>query len=135
MRPLAGVYFVRYHDLVKIGWSWNVWDRFASLKMGSPVDLDVIGVIESISPAYLEAVWHRRWAALRHHGEWFKLTPELLAAIERETPDAKVPNRRTRVLVQVQPQLLTDELLPDALPRSIAIARSGDLPRKFRRVG
>jgi hypothetical protein len=78
-QPRPGyVYFIRFGDRVKIGYTTD----FARRRTELPHDA-VLGVI----PGTLddEAAWHRLFADLRIKGEWFHADRELLAAIERVT--------------------------------------------------
>jgi len=61
--------------MIKIGTSFQPGRRFAEVALMSPVSLEFIGSVAGGSS--VETEWHRRWAHLRTHGEWFSLTPEL----------------------------------------------------------
>ena len=64
------VYAVDGNGLVKFGKAIDVQARLASLQVGSPVDLVLIGSV--LGPRNLEGRVHA-WAAPHHHrGEWFK---------------------------------------------------------------
>jgi hypothetical protein len=77
---LAGVYFIRADQEVKIGMSNNVHQRMKALSTMSPVPLELLAVVAG---AHLEeAQLHRKFAHLRMHGEWFRAEPELLDFIE-----------------------------------------------------
>lgn len=60
---------------VKIGYAANVRARLADLQCGSPVRLRLLKVIDGGVPE--EQALHRRFAADRLHGEWFRPTPEM----------------------------------------------------------
>jgi hypothetical protein len=64
------VYYMRLGDLVKIGWSTNINWRARSLTVQG---------IMAIEPGgrELEQRRHNQFAAFHHHGEWFRLEPEL----------------------------------------------------------
>lgn len=86
------IYFIQAEGIghVKIGYTDgdDVSDRAAALQTGSPVPLRVLGTI--LGTLEDEKNLHRRFAAHRVHGEWFKPVPELLAlftAAEREPVD------------------------------------------------
>lgn len=78
------VYFLaaRTVGLVKIGRSIDMVSRLQAIRWLSPVPLELIGLVEGGSQR--EAAYHRRWANLRSHGEWFNLTVELAIDIEAE---------------------------------------------------
>jgi hypothetical protein len=80
---VAGVYFIRGGDRIKIGMSGNARQRFDALRTSSPVELEFLGLVAG---AYVEErTLHQRFAEFRTHGEWFKAAPAILAFIE-ETP-------------------------------------------------
>jgi len=83
------VYFIHGvgTDRIKIGKSASVLGRISGLKTSSPVPLRLV----AIEPGYteLERDLHARFANIRSHGEWFRLTPELTEVIQqarRKTP-------------------------------------------------
>jgi hypothetical protein len=82
------VYFIGEHlkrgAFVKIGTSINVDKRLKQLQAYSPVRLQVLGKVAGGSE--LEGVYHLRWQRFRAHGEWFRLTPRMIAEIERLNP-------------------------------------------------
>jgi hypothetical protein len=62
---------------IKIGYtSRPVMDRLAALQTGNAGKLEVIAVVPGEQSD--EAELHRRFAASRLHGEWFRPTPDLL---------------------------------------------------------
>jgi integrase len=69
--PAQGVYFILSGDLVKIGWSFNVAARLKGLQTGSSKPLKVVYVAPALQED--EAKFHRRFAAHRAHGEWFRI--------------------------------------------------------------
>ncbi|TIU70598.1 MAG: GIY-YIG nuclease family protein [Mesorhizobium sp.] len=75
------LYFVRAGDFVKIGFAKEVADRLPRLQTGSPVKLELLMAIEG--KASLERDFHRKFASLRAHGEWFKLDGALSAYLDR----------------------------------------------------
>jgi hypothetical protein len=85
------IYFIQAgsRGLVKIGFSGgHPRQRMACLQIGSPVKLRLIGM----SPGNQkdEAEWHRRFAHLREHGEWFRWAGDLRRAAKpflRETAE------------------------------------------------
>lgn len=90
-------------NLVKIGRSIDPERRFAELRLLSPVDLVVIGMIAGDAPE--EAKLHQRFAALHSHGEWFHATTDLRDFISVETLsylwNAAGPEARERFLAKV----------------------------------
>jgi hypothetical protein len=78
-RVLAGVYFIRSGDKVKIGVSTNVPMRLKALQTMSAGDIELLVVAEGSHPE--ESQLHARFAHLRTHGEWFRAEPELLEFI------------------------------------------------------
>jgi T5orf172 domain len=61
--------------LVKIGNSINLKWRLAGLQTQSPVQLSLIGLVDS--PAGAEFLFHEALASSRAHGEWFRPTADL----------------------------------------------------------
>lgn len=74
-------YFVRADEFVKIGFAKEVRSRLPRLQTSSPVKLQLLMAIEG--KASLERDFHRKFAALRAHGEWFKLDGALSAYLDR----------------------------------------------------
>lgn len=67
------VYFMRRENLIKIGTTGDLKRRAAALNAA---------VIAKTPGSYSEeARLHKRFAKLRHHGEWFEPSPELLELI------------------------------------------------------
>jgi len=75
-RVLAGVYFIRSADKVKIGVSMNVPQRIKALRTMSGAEVELLAVAKGTQRE--EAQLHNRFAHLRTHGEWFRAEPELL---------------------------------------------------------
>jgi hypothetical protein len=79
------VYLIREeHGAVKIGKTINLEQRFSTLAAQVPYDLELLLAIESDDIHALEAELHRRYAASRINGEWFRLSEEELEEIRRE---------------------------------------------------
>lgn len=74
------VYFLHAPSvhLVKIGVSGDPERRFSEIGLISPVPVVVWAVVDGGHD--VEADYHRRFSHLRHHGEWFHATAELLNA-------------------------------------------------------
>lgn len=79
------VYLVRMAEFHKIGKSNDPGRRIYELGLRLPEKHDVVHVIETDDPSGIEAYWHRRFAAQRSNGEWFRLSPEDVAAFRRRT--------------------------------------------------
>jgi hypothetical protein len=72
-----GVYFVAADNRIKIGVATSVRKRLKELQTSAPHKLQLIAVRPRAGRAEESAI-HRRFAAYRLHGEWFKASPELL---------------------------------------------------------
>lgn len=77
------IYFLESHDgrMVKIGTSASGVDRIRNLRSMNAHPLTLRAWLPGSSR--VESQWHQRWDAERDHGEWFRLTPGLAAAIDR----------------------------------------------------
>jgi hypothetical protein len=76
------VYFVGCDDHVKIGVTrGDVRQRMMELSTGQHRELVLLAKIENAKDD-LEWELHKRFAAHRTRGEWFKLTPEIQSFIE-----------------------------------------------------
>lgn len=77
------IYFVRAVgiDMVKIGFTdGHPKMRMGDLQVGSPIRLESVGFIEGTTDD--EQAIHRTFAEHRSHGEWFHMSPPVLAFIE-----------------------------------------------------
>jgi hypothetical protein len=81
-----GVYFVEGMGLIKIGIATNVICRFAELQRGNAAPLTLLGYVPRANQA-VERWLHARYAARRHHGEWFEPNDELRALAEGKRSD------------------------------------------------
>ena len=79
------VYLIQMGEFHKIGKSNDVGRRSYELGIQLPEKHDVVHVIETDDPSGIEAYWHRRFAANRANGEWFRLAPGDVAAFKRRT--------------------------------------------------
>lgn len=80
------VYFVQAGPFIKIGFtSRDIEYRIAQMRTGCPFPIQVLGAIDGDQRT--ERALHARFAAHRHHGEWFRCDPEILAFV-REHADA-----------------------------------------------
>ncbi|MBP2495028.1 hypothetical protein ABID82_004987 [Methylobacterium sp. PvP062] len=81
VRPTQGViYFMRLGDHVKIGFTLDLEKRIFSLKTGSPVLGQLVGILKGTREIDRFVRWLFRASHFR--GDWFHPTPELLAFIE-----------------------------------------------------
>lgn len=70
-------------NLLKIGVSGDPERRIGEVQWISPVDVELIGAMDGGHD--VEADLHRRFASVRHHGEWFHATPELIEFAQVES--------------------------------------------------
>lgn len=75
------VYFISGSNLVKIGTSTNVIDRYMAMANFCPVPLTLTAIIPGNITREREL--HREWKHRRWHGEWFALTKEEVAEEQR----------------------------------------------------
>jgi hypothetical protein len=126
-------YFLRADceaKLVKIGHSTNLKWRLAGLQTQCPVQLSLIGLVQS--PAGTEFILHEALASSRAHGEWFRPTHELemvRAALPKaasiETPD---------LVKIVSPFGMSEDRVQEMLVWALSSAKhtEGDEPRRKR---
>jgi hypothetical protein len=89
---MSNIYFIRSGNdgPIKIGRARDVARRVRTLQTASAAPLVLLGVIPG--DGKVERRLHRRFAANRIRGEWFRATPELLAHIDALTrPPAAEP--------------------------------------------
>ena len=77
------VYLLRAGRFYKIGKTSAFGRRERELAIQLPEKPSTVHTIKTDDPVGIEAFWHRRFAAKRAHGEWFKLAPEDVAAFKR----------------------------------------------------
>ena len=82
---LPAVYLLRSGEFYKIGWTHTLVQRIDDLQNGLPEPAELMHVIRTVDPRGIEAMWHRRFAARRVKGEWFRLTPDDIAAFCKES--------------------------------------------------
>lgn len=68
---------------IKIGCSYTLESRLATIRSSNPHKVRVLGVIDGYRD--IETAWHERFVAAKRHGEWYNPTPELMIAIEDES--------------------------------------------------
>ena len=91
---IRGVYFVLATgtDRVKIGCTSHFPSRIGDLESGSPLPLELLSFFNCLDdPAPLELAMHERFAASRLHGEWFRVTPEMLEFLRDLKKEAESP--------------------------------------------
>jgi hypothetical protein len=76
---------------IKIGVSSNTKTRLVNMRVHSPYKLALLKVVPG--GAHLEIEFHKKFAADRVCGEWFRPPPELLAEIDRlpSAPESPKP--------------------------------------------
>jgi hypothetical protein len=82
-RVVGYVYLAKHGRDYKIGRSNDVTRRRREISLLLPNELEHVHVIETDDPEGIEAYWHRRFEKRRSRGEWFRLTPDDLAAFRR----------------------------------------------------
>lgn len=68
-------------DLYKIGSSQYPEKRLPGLQTGSPLELEMIAVIERSDYEFHERQLHSKWAWYRTQGEWFKFHPTMVTQV------------------------------------------------------
>lgn len=93
------IYFVKAATLglIKIGKADNARTRFRTMRTMSPDTLVLLGVMVCKEAGALERRLHRRFAAHRSHGEWFRPAPELVQFIAENVASPE-PETHWRVL-------------------------------------
>lgn len=89
-RVMPVVYFIRAEvgGPIKIGSSAEPKQRLAEFQIGSPLRLMIVATMDGGREE--ERILHRRFAAYRLHGEWFRPCAGLLKLI-RDCRDAPIP--------------------------------------------
>ena len=79
-RITDAVYLMKFGRFFKIGCSATPEQRVSDLQRGLPERAKLLHIIRTDDPYGIEAYWHRRFAEKCARGEWFRLTPEDVAA-------------------------------------------------------
>ena len=89
--------------LVKIGSSEDPHHRFKTIQAMSPEMLEM-RIVSPVDGRELEKSFHKRFAHLRHHGEWFRQKQELTVALYAEEfkhHDEEVIRLTVRILNEI----------------------------------
>jgi len=70
------IYFIKQAEFVKIGCTNNIFKRLSSLQVGSPLKLDILGLISGGKNE--EKALHEKYREYNSNGEWFYLTEEIM---------------------------------------------------------
>ena len=77
------VYLLKSGANFKIGRSNDLMGRLSQLRTGQSGALVLVHTIATDDPPGIEAYWHRRFAARRIKGEWFKLDSADVSSFKR----------------------------------------------------
>jgi len=91
----CGVYFIQCEGFIKIGKTVDLPRRLMAHQMSTPFDLAVVGFVRCPSCRLdeMEGQFHRRFSALHHRGEWFRMGEPLASFLEEIRPEnAKSPS-------------------------------------------
>lgn len=81
------LYIIRCNGFYKIGIASDARERFFSIQVGNPYDLEMVGQYQIHSDwiRHFEFLVHKKFSELGKHvrGEWFRLSKEDLNYLER----------------------------------------------------
>ncbi|MBB5571763.1 MULTISPECIES: GIY-YIG nuclease family protein [Rhizobium] len=80
---LGYVYMQRHGTDYKIGYTTSLNKRGRQIQIELPQEIELIHSILTDDPTGVEAYWHKRFAAKRTRGEWFRLTKADVTAFKR----------------------------------------------------
>jgi len=134
-REWRQVYFIEAEGLnmVKIGCADRVMRRLAELQTGCPVKLKVRGVYHTDDASGLEARFHRTYAHLRTHGEWFRMDDDLAymslgsGVVDEDDPTLRMvrfPERHDPAHPSVTVHYVPGESEEDFMARSWKVCRA-----------
>lgn len=87
------VYFIQAENgLIKIGCvrSATLEKRYRTIGLNSPVPIALLGVIFEDDQ---DRSYHKQFAHLRHHGEWFNPGPDLISFIEQNAVEVTTEHK------------------------------------------
>ena len=84
-----GVYVIRAHEWVKIGYASNVARRLDDYVVSIPRGYELIAIFYCEKPAELERQLHYRYQRMRRRGEWFYLPEEVIEGLKVEAEGYK----------------------------------------------
>jgi hypothetical protein len=86
------LYFVRVGRFLKIGRTTNLESRMRMIRCHASTPPELVGTIRG--GGWQERDWHRQFRHLQSNREWFRITPELKAAVNAalaSTPKDSTP--------------------------------------------
>lgn len=75
------IYFIECGEFIKIGFTYSLDQRIRAMQSSNPFDLKILHKMRGTIGREAEIL--AKFKDLRHRGEWFRKTPELLAFIEK----------------------------------------------------